>query len=101
MIAPAARQPRKFTRGQDDKSGKVTATIHKLVRYNMALTEAIFELLADKESRTGVEAKERAQKLMAETQLQFRWLQEAAPSRASDTFSFPSHCGNRGFAPYR
>lgn len=60
---------------QDDKTGKVTATIQEIARYNMVLTEAIFELLAEKGILTGVEVKERVQKLTAETQLQFRWLQ--------------------------
>jgi len=30
---------------QDDKTGKVTATIQEIAHYNMLLTEAIFELL--------------------------------------------------------
>ncbi len=60
---------------QDDNSGKVTATIKEIARYNMVLTEAIFELLAEKGILTGVEVKERIQKLKAETHLQFRWLQ--------------------------
>ena len=60
---------------QDNKSGKVTASVEEVARYNMVLTEAIFEILAEKGILTGVEVKERAQKLAAETQLQFRWLQ--------------------------
>ena len=60
---------------QDDKTGKVTATIQQIARYNMVLTEAIFELLAEKGILTGVEVKERVQKLTTETQLEFRWLQ--------------------------
>jgi hypothetical protein len=60
---------------QDDKTGKVTATIQEVAHYNMLLTEAIFELLAEKGILTGVEVKERVQKLKRETQLQFRWLQ--------------------------
>lgn len=60
---------------QDNKSGKVTASIEEVARYNMVLTEAIFEILAEKGILTGVEVKERVQKLAAETQLQFRWLQ--------------------------
>jgi hypothetical protein len=60
---------------QDDKTGKVTATIQEVAHYNMLLTEAIFELLAEKGILTGVEVKERVQKLKRETLLQFRWLQ--------------------------
>ena len=60
---------------QDDKTGKVTATIEEIARYNMVLTEAIFELLAEKGILTGVEVKERVEKLKKETKLQFRWLQ--------------------------
>jgi hypothetical protein len=60
---------------QDDKTGKVTATIQEVAHYNMLLTEAIFELLAEKGILTGVEVKERVQKLKRETKLQFRWLQ--------------------------
>jgi hypothetical protein len=60
---------------QDDKTGKVTATIQEVAHYNMLLTEAIFEILAEKGILTGVEVKERVQKLKRETKLQFRWLQ--------------------------
>jgi hypothetical protein len=59
----------------DDKTGKVTASVQEIAHYNMLLTEAIFELLAEKGILTGVEVKERIVKLKAETQLQFRWLQ--------------------------
>lgn len=60
---------------QDDKTGKVTATVEEIARYNMVLTEAIFELLAEKGILTGVEVKERVETLKKETKLQFRWLQ--------------------------
>jgi len=60
---------------QDERTGKVTATIQEIARYNMVLTEAIFELLAEKGILTGMEVKDRVQKLTAETELQFRWLQ--------------------------
>jgi hypothetical protein len=59
----------------ESKDGKVTASVEEIAHYNMLLTEAIFELLAEKGILTGVEVKERVQKLKAETQLQFRWLQ--------------------------
>lgn len=60
---------------QNDKTGEVTASIQEIARYNMVLTEAIFELLAEKGILTGIEVKERVEKLRAETKLQFRWLQ--------------------------
>jgi hypothetical protein len=60
---------------QNDKTGEVTASIQEIARYNMVLTEAIFELLAEKGILTGIEVKERVEKLKAETKLQFRWLQ--------------------------
>jgi hypothetical protein len=60
---------------QDDKTGKVTATIQEIAHYNMFLTEAIFEILAEKGVLTGEEVKERIKKLKSETPLQFRWLQ--------------------------
>ena len=59
----------------ESKDGKVTASVEEVAHYNMLLTEAIFELLAEKGILTGVEVKERVAKLTAETQLQFRWLQ--------------------------
>jgi hypothetical protein len=60
---------------QNDKTGEVTASLQEIARYNMVLTEAIFELLAEKGILTGLEVKERVEKLKAETKLQFRWLQ--------------------------
>jgi hypothetical protein len=60
---------------QDSKTGNVAATIQEIARYNMVLTEAIFELLAEKGILTGVEVKERVEKLKKETKLQFRWIQ--------------------------
>ena len=60
---------------QDDRTGKVTATIQEIARYNMLLTEAIFELLAEKGLLTGEEVKERVKKLKSQTKLQFDWLQ--------------------------
>jgi hypothetical protein len=61
--------------GTDDKTGKVTATIQEIAHYNMLLTEAIFELLAEKGILTGAEVRDRVTKLKSETALQFRWLQ--------------------------
>jgi len=60
---------------QDDKTGKVTTTIQEIAYYNMFLTEAIFELLAEKGVLTGEEVLERVKKLKSETALQFRWVQ--------------------------
>ncbi len=59
----------------DEKTGKVTATIQEIARYNMFLTEAIFELLAEKGILTGEEVLERVKKLKSETPVRFRWLQ--------------------------
>jgi len=60
---------------QDNKTGKVTATVEEIATYNMVLTEAIFELLAEKGILTGAEVKERIVKLKAETRIMFQWLQ--------------------------
>ncbi len=60
---------------QDDKTGKVTTTIQEVAYYNMFLTEAIFELLAEKGVLSGEEVLERVKKLKSETPLHFRWVQ--------------------------
>jgi hypothetical protein len=57
------------------KGGKVTASVKELAQYSMLMTEAIFELLAEKGLLTGEEVKERIKKLRAETTINFRWLQ--------------------------
>jgi hypothetical protein len=59
----------------DAKSGKVTATIEELARYNMVLTEAIFELLAERGILSGEEVLERVEKLKSETTLNLNRLQ--------------------------
>jgi hypothetical protein len=51
------------------KDGKVTASIEEIAQYNMLMTEAIFELRAEKNILTGAEVKERIQKLKAGTKL--------------------------------
>ena len=56
----------------ETNEGKVTASIEEIVHYNMLLTEAIFELLAEKNILSGAEVRERIQKLKAETKLTFR-----------------------------
>jgi len=53
----------------------VTAAPQELALYNMFLTEAIFELLAEKGILTGEQVKERIKKLKSETTLHFRWVQ--------------------------
>ena len=53
----------------DPSRGKVTATVEELALYNVLLTEAIFELLAEKGVLTGEEVKERVEKLKKETTL--------------------------------
>ena len=60
---------------QNDKTGKVTATLQEIAYYNMFLTEPIFELLAEKGVLTGEEVLERVKKLKSETPVRFRWMQ--------------------------
>jgi hypothetical protein len=60
---------------QDEKTGKVTSTIQEVAYYNMFLTEAIFELLAERGVLTGEEVLECLKKLKSEAPLKFRWLQ--------------------------
>ena len=59
----------------DPTSGKVTATVEKLALYNMLLTKAIFELLAEKGVLDGGEVKERITKLKKETKVNLQRLQ--------------------------
>jgi hypothetical protein len=63
------------TMEQDDKTGKVTTTIQEVAYYNLFLTEAILELLAEKGILTGEEVLERVKKLKSESPVQFRWMQ--------------------------
>jgi hypothetical protein len=51
------------TMERDEKTGKVTTTIQEVEYYNMLLTEAILELLAEKGVLTGEEVLERVKKL--------------------------------------
>ena len=60
---------------QNDKTGKVTATVQEIAYSNMFLVEAIFELLAEKGILTGEEVLERIKKLKSEATLQFRFIQ--------------------------
>ncbi len=60
---------------RDEKTGKVTTTIQEVAYYNMFLTEAILELLAEKGILTGEEVLGRVKKLKNESPVQFRWMQ--------------------------
>jgi hypothetical protein len=57
---------------QDNKTGEVTASIEDLAVYNMLLSEAIFEILADKGILTKGEITERIKKLKTETKINLR-----------------------------
>jgi hypothetical protein len=50
----------------------VTASFEEVVRYNMLLTEAIFELLAERNVLNGAEVLERVKKLKSEATVSFR-----------------------------
>jgi hypothetical protein len=55
----------------DSKEGNATASVEMIAYQNMLLTEAIFEILAEKNILTGVEVLERIKKLKAESKLNF------------------------------
>lgn len=57
---------------QNDKTGEVTTSIEELALYNMVLTEAIYELLADKGVLNRAEVTERIKKLKSETKINLR-----------------------------
>lgn len=59
----------------DFKEGNVTASVAEIAQYSMLLTEAIFEILAEKNILTGAEVLERVKKLKAETKLNFPHVQ--------------------------
>jgi hypothetical protein len=59
----------------DKKTGELTATTQEIAYYNMCLTEAIFELLAERGVLTGSEVMERIKKLKSETEFQTALLQ--------------------------
>jgi len=59
----------------DTKEGKVTASVEEIAHYNMLLTEAIYELLADKGIVSKEEVLERIRKLKEETTVHFRTVQ--------------------------
>jgi hypothetical protein len=57
---------------QNDKTGAVTTSIEELALYNMVLTEAIHELLADKGILSRTEVTERIKKLKSETKVNLK-----------------------------
>jgi lipoate synthase len=57
---------------QNDKTGEVTTSIEEPALYNMVLTEAIYELLAEKGILTKAEVVERIKKLKTETKVNLR-----------------------------
>jgi len=59
----------------DLKKSEVTASIEEIALYNVLLSEALFELLAEKGVLTGEEVKARIGELKAETRLLWRRLQ--------------------------
>ena len=54
---------------QNDKTGEVTTSIEELAVYNMLLSEALYEILADKGLVTRTEVTERIKKLRSETKI--------------------------------
>ncbi len=59
----------------DLKRGQVTATLEEIALYNMLLTEAIFDLLAEKGVLTREEVKARIEKLKNETKVNLTRIQ--------------------------
>lgn len=56
----------------DFKGKDVTATVEEIAIQNMMLTEAIFELLAEKGLLSGAEVLDRIKKLKAESKITLR-----------------------------
>jgi|GEM_PF-3554479 len=59
----------------DLKRGQVTATLEEIALYNMLLTEAIFDLLAEKGVLTREEVKARIERLKNETKVNLTRIQ--------------------------
>jgi hypothetical protein len=57
---------------QNAKTGEVTSSVEELVIYSMLLSEALFEILADKSLITRAEVTERIKKLRSETKVNLR-----------------------------
>jgi hypothetical protein len=68
----SSRKRTKTATGPCERTEKLAA---KITLYNMFLTEAIFDLLAEKGILTNEEVKERITKLKAEIPPQLRWVQ--------------------------
>jgi hypothetical protein len=56
----------------DAKTGEVTASVEEIAIYNMLLSEALYEILADKGVVTRAEVTERIKKLKTETKVKLR-----------------------------
>ena len=56
----------------DGNTGEVTASIEEIAVYNMLLSEALYEILADKGVVTHAEVTERIKKLKTETKVNLR-----------------------------
>jgi hypothetical protein len=56
----------------DDRTGEVTTSIEELAIYNMLLSEALFEILADKGHVTRAEVTERIKRMKSETKVNLR-----------------------------
>jgi hypothetical protein len=57
---------------QNEKTSEVTTSIEELALYNMLLSEAVYELLAEKGILTKAEVVERIKKLKTETKVNLR-----------------------------
>jgi hypothetical protein len=60
QVATNVKEIAETTVKQDEKTGKVATTIQEVAYYNMFLTEAILELLAEKGILTGEEVLEQS-----------------------------------------
>ncbi len=60
---------------QDDRLRKAVTSLQETLLYTMFITDAIFELLAEKGILTSDEVKNRIKRLKEEASPQFRWLQ--------------------------
>jgi hypothetical protein len=62
----------------ESKEGRVTASVEEITTYNMLLTEAIYEVLADMGIVSKEEVMERVRKPKEETTVHFRRVQTGA-----------------------
>ena len=56
----------------ESKDGNVTASVEEIAVYSMLLSEALYEILADKGLVTRAEVTERIKKLKSETKVRLR-----------------------------